>query len=998
MYLTPSQENLLRQRPHQANLFLSIYRPKTLMAAQVASGTYSTGEITIPYYAVSTGTYLNLYADLTVLVGETPGGSEFGRIRMRSATGTYAVMAENAINWQTNQYLTFIDQIDIQAIYPRIIQDPNNQTNVIFYKDWDITYTNQNSIYGTFPNAGPHRAGFISSGTFFFSATGTTNVLGDSLTYSWLFEGGTPTGSTALTPGNVRWFTPGHYRVRLRTTSALGAVDDTYRYVSMYDRPNEGTNTPPLRWELTELSGSRNEGGYTASFKIYENLGEIQPNAIVVLFSDNYYGSTQINLGGNAINNSSIIFVGYIIGDSIKFNYQESSVEFSVGSVSEIMKNTEGFSVSCESKASPSTWFELYQMNTSRAMYHYLRWHSTVLKVTDFQYTGDDRLVQYFDADRGSLYDSVDSFLRDGMLGGLTSDRQGKLWGEINPFGLQNPFSSIPNYLTLQKQDWMGDPSITERRNSEMSFVELGGIIYYGVESNGFVPSLTNAPSTAPLYHGKSERKEGLILNDQQQLNQLSGNYLAHHNSQFPEISMPLNGIYTNLDIAPLERYLLVISQNDTVRNKSLQGLSYYVDNMEWKYDSVNQSFIPDIVLHQIVTGTAGVTVDIPPVPPDMGYAYPSLNLPPLPVFNAAGGQQIPSNGARTVIIHDTTSGPHTGKGLLYTPNFDASIPTWVFMNAGLTSAQYIAINNIKVTPNGAVYVASEGRWDRGVRTTPFFIAYAPKVGAPFIIVANQDTVEAEYTTGVLLGLGGLGFRSDAPETVIYFAGEKIGDGTSNNGHIHLGSYGGGFAKPLQLTDITYDLFGCSFTFGQNTWGLLAYTAVGFSVALRFHTFNATATTQTALVTTGGNSSKHIRGGISGVLFNPDHSVSGQKWYRSMDNGQTWAEIPDSNDMSGPAMACDDYGQYMMGNWQAAADKGRSSDYGTTWGPLSNLPPGTTNDYGYMGGENISSQWVAIGDTTVRYSPDWGNTWMNREGNLITLLGTGAMDIVYPIR
>lgn len=988
MQLTPTQLSLLRQRPHQANLYLSIYRPKTLMAAQVSSGTYATGETTIPYYAISTGTYLNLYADLTVLVGEIPGGSEYGRIRMRSATGTYAVMAENAINWQTNQYLTFIDQIDIQAIYPRIIQDPNNQTNVIFYKDWDIAYTNQNSIYGTFPNAGPHRAGFISSGTFFFSATGTYNVLDEALTYSWIFEGGTPTGSTALTPGDVRWFTPGHYKTRLRVTSASGAIDDTYRYVSLYDRPNEGTNVPTLQWELTNLAGSRGEGGYTASFKIYENIGEVQPNAVVVIFSDNTYGSTRTNLGGNSLNNSSIVFVGYIIEDSIRFNYQESSVEFSVGSVSEIMKNTEGFSVSCESKASPSTWFQLYQMNTARAMYHYLRWHSTVLKVTDFQYTGDNRLVQYFDADRGSLYDSVDSFLRDGMLGGLTSDRQGKLWAELSTFGWQNPFASIPNYLTLQKQDWMGDPNITERRNSDMSFVELGGIIYYGVESNAFVPSLSNAPSTAPLYHGKSERKEGLIINDQLQLNQLAGNYLAFHNSQFPDISMPLNGIYTNLDIAPLERYLLVISRTDTVRNKSLEGLSYFVDSMEWKYDSVNQSFIPSISLKQIVTGTAGVTVDIPPVPPDMGYAYPSLNLPPLPVFNASGGQQIPSNGVRTVIIHDTVS------GLMYTPNFDANIPTWVFNNAGLSAVQYKAINNIKVTPNGAVYVANEGSWARGDYSGENFIAYAPKLGAPFTIVASQASVEAEYPSGGFLGLFGLGARSDVSETLAYVAGSHNGT-TVNDIHIHLGNYGGGFARTLLVPDlyVIYTEPG-SMTFGQNTWTLLAQLSTGGGSNTSLNVFNSTATARTSVVATGGASALHIRGGISPVLY--CIKQPGTQWVRSMDNGLTWQNIPASNDM-GSRGACDDYGQYLVGNWSPPANKGRSSDYGTTWGSLATLPLGTTSDFGYMGGENINSQWVAVGASTVRYSPDWGNTWMNREGNLVSLFIT-HINLVYPVR
>lgn len=976
MQLTPAQINLLRSRPHQANIYMSIYRPKTLFACQVMTGTYNTGDINIPYMNITTGSINNLYPDLTFLLGSAAGQDDYGRLRMRYASGTSSnslTFAENAINWTTGMYLTAIDQIDIVAKYPRIIQDPNNQTNVIFYKDYDIAYTNQNQIYGTFPCAGPHRAGFLSSGTFYFTATGTYNVLDEALTYSWLFEGGTPTGSNSLTPGDVKWSATGDYKVRLRVTSASGAVDDTYRYVSIYDRPGAGTHIPITQWELGQLSGSRSEGGYTASFKVYQDIGDVQPNALVVLFTDNWYGGTQVNLGGNAVGNSSILFVGYIIGDSIKFDYQSSSVEFSVGSVSEIMKQAEGFSVSCESKASPTTWFQLYEMNVPRAIYHYLKWQSTVLEVTDFQYTGDARLVQYFDTDRGSLYDAVDTFMREGMLGEVVTDRQGKLWAEISSFGLQNPITSLPNpFLPIQKQDWMSEPQITERRNSDLSFIELGGIAYYGVSSNAFSALLSNAPSTVPLYHGKSDRKEGLILTTQDAINQVAGNYLAYQNTRFPEVSLPINGIYTNFDIAPQERQYLVIGQNDTVRNKSLQDIPYLISSMDWHYSSVNQSLYSEITLNQIATGTAGVTVEIPVTPPDNGYSYPTLNLPPLPSFPSSPG--IGSTIPVVVVLHDAS------KGFIYTTNFDSSSPQWATMNNGLTQTQYQNALWFIICPNGTLYCGYNGYSGGGTKDVGQFIARCPSVGGTWTVIFDYTTGHAQYPSSLDLGISIAGFNPNLPETVSFVMGSSSGC------NLWVGS-GVSFAKKGAL--VVFNNL-CEVSYGSVGWRVLGFPDGANHAS--YWLFNDAGT----LTATGGvpaetlngapQANGHLYVSVDGTPYAFTYKINSTKIYRFSNNFQdtpTEIEFNVAGGISG--MDTDPSGFAALARYDVGL-KGKSSDLGTTWAFLPTLPPGSYI-YCYAGNNGTSvftTKWIAVGGggSVIRFSPDFGNTWLNREGNI----------------
>jgi hypothetical protein len=822
---------------------------------------------------------------------------------------------------------------------------------VIFYKDFDISYSNQNTIYGTFPCVGPHRAGFIVTGAWstYYTSTGTYNVNGDSLTYSWAFEGGTPTGSTAKDPGLVRYTTPGHYKTRFITTSSSGAIDTRYCYVSAYQKPSQGTFNPIEAWELSELSGSRAEGGYTARIKIMSILPDIQPKALIVIFADDTFGGNIVSLGSNSPNQESIVFVGYVLQDSIKFNYEQSTMEFDVGSVTELMKEVEGFSVSCESKASATTWYELTEMTVQKALYHYLRWHSTVLNVTDFQYTGDDRLVQYFDSDRESLFDAIDNFMRNSLLGAMVSDRQGKLWSEISHFGLQTPFTTIPtNPLNPNKQDWMNDPTIQERRGYGTSFVELGGIAYYGTATNTFSALISDAPGLTPLYRGKTERQEGLILVSQQQLNQVAANYLAYHNTQFPEVNLPINGNYRNIDIAPQEKFYLVVSPSDTIRNISLQDKPYTPTSMTWRYDSVHQTFVPELTLEQMATGTMSESVNIPITPPyvDSGFDYPSLQLPTFPVFNPPS-QSGPATPTR-VLLHDTTA------GLIYTENFDAINPQYITVNAGLTATQYQNLTFMGVCPNGAVYVAF---LDDAAGS---FIARAPFIGGVFTVMSLPQ----DYAMAIAINP---------------LVSEQIGFFTANNGSadatFHVGtatSFNTGVVVPGSNF-----WFPASLSFGDNSWMITSND--------QFYKINAAGT---STISSGVTSSQpnHIRAGTTAIIYTtdtPDRFIITRDSFATTSIANSGNSISIMNLSVGiwyRNMSIDPTGQFLM-TYGLAGHKARSSDFGSTWVAIPNLPPGVQWCFAYAGANGTAPRFIAA-NAVIRFTPDFGNTWVEKGGNI----------------
>jgi len=653
---------LLRSQPHYEELFLSVYQPTTIFSAQV-NGAITQGARVIPYNN-SSGSYSSVFHNSVLLVGSTPGASDVGKVRIRSVDGSNFTVAENYdIPWKTGLYLTALNYIDLNPIYPRIISGTSsNGDPVIFYKDYDIAYTNQNSVLGAFPCAGSHQAAFLNvSGTaqIYYTASGTNHVGGDSMTYAWVFEGGTPSTYSGITPGNVSYSTPGHYKTKLTVSGSRGSSDVTYRFVSIYSRSANGDAIPPIqRWSTSEIQGSRSEGGYSVSIKVWDQISNVYDGALVIIFADQTsYGNTKTVVG------SPLKFVGYIEKGTIVYDYQTSSVEFTAVSVAELLKDIEGFSVSCNDATSPAVWYEIQNMTVSKALYHYLRWHTTVLDCTDFQYLGDARAHQYFDTNRDSIYDALNTFLKNGIIGEVGSNRIGQIFAEISAGAVHQSASNIPVNMSITKQDWMGEPSIEENITPQYSSMELGGVVFNGIV-NGTGTStaiLCIAPGMAPGVRGKINSLEGFIATSQSQINQVAGDLWAYQNARYA-VTLKMAGNYNNIDIFPLSQCQLNISGSDTNRGISFLNAPFHPVQMDWHYDSENGSIYPQIKFAQLTNGIQGqteaivgtpdataqtVTIPAAPTVPEITIpnpvvpSYPNMpgipSIPPIPPF------QVPS-------------------------------------------------------------------------------------------------------------------------------------------------------------------------------------------------------------------------------------------------------------------------------------------------------------------------------------------------------------------
>jgi hypothetical protein len=633
---TASELGYLRSRPHNTKLYLSIYQPEIALQCRLNDGTlhHDKNARTLIYNTVTAGHFSWVESGMVLLVGDTLGGEEKGKVRVRSATATELTIAENShIDWDNGDYLTVLRFFEITAIYPRMNHPEDlDQT---WYKDYDISYYNQNDVLGAFIDMGCHYAGFKNTDVF-YTASGTSDMLGGTLSYSWFFEGSTSTGSNQCTPGMKGYENAGHYTTRLIVSGSYGGVDKSYRHVSIYDYPspgaNQGSNIPIMKWEMTDLVGSRDQGGYSTRIKVFENVPRnmVRDNALVVIFAADNYGNTVgggQSIGGNSTLRSKIVYVGYILSGSITYNYAQSYVEFEVVSPTEIMKKIDGFSVAVNSSSNPATdgpadpdipssWALLKDMDVRRGLYHYLKWHSTVMLCTDIQYVGENKEVRNMDTDRSSLYDAAQSWVNGTVMGDIVCDRQGKIWAEVDVSANDAAASYFPITLVMNKMDWIGEPVITERQFPEIAQLELGGLSYSGPGTDISVPYLSQAPGVTPAYKGNIERIEGLVVDDQADINTLSGNVFAFRTSRYPDITFNMSGNYRTLDIAPQEQVHVSLDAIDTVRGITFTNKAFIVRGMGWSYNPKQETFLPSLSVAQITRGLSGDTIIIPPQPP----------------------------------------------------------------------------------------------------------------------------------------------------------------------------------------------------------------------------------------------------------------------------------------------------------------------------------------------------------------------------------------------
>lgn len=960
------------------------------MNGYVNSTSLVRGSRTIPYDN-SSGGWNSVEADMTLWVGSTSGTFDKGKVRVKSATSNQLVVAENEyIQWADNLHLTVVNYVDLVAIFPRLVQSPSDETVVNFYKDYDVVYTNQNSQLGAFVVAGSHRAGFLNENNrcnLYFSASGTFPMSSGSTTigYAWSFPAGViVTGTTGQTPGIASFTGTGHFAVKLVTTVFGGTnpTETTYRYVSIYDKPNRGLNVPIRQWTLSDLAGSRDDGGFRGKITVYEQLNyKLSGGELVVIFSEDEFNGTSQSIDiGTVRPDDSILFSGYIMNDSVEYDYEKSKVSFDIGSPSEMLKQGENFAISVESMANPSAWWHFYDMTTKKAMYHYVKWHSTLMKVADIFWLGKDYYVQYFDSERTNMWDAMKAFMKPTLIGDVSCNNKGQVVFQTEPESFTTPTLSYPKIMTLSDRDVVGQVDINENLFGEMSYLEMGGIQYIGaLNGNNSFPLLSAAPGTAPRYYGKNSSNQGLALESQNNLNEITGNMYAKANANPQSFRAQMAGNY-RFTLAPLNMMNVYVPASRTVQNKMVSG-TYYANNINYNYDAEDGYLSSSVEFMQVVNGIPGATLEIKPA-----KELAPLTFPPLifPTFSFGFGTNVKFVAALT-----------DSKGLWFTDNFDSEYPIWYssgiqFINyvTGLpgenpgTDTNLTLRRNLEISSSGLAVVCGQ------------YGVYAGQIGMLTPIASTEDLIAA------IGDYDGSGFKThpkfylvgmDDSGTVISIGGHVYASASPRSQNIWYGSAGGltvGVSTSPEYCEgegsATRGGGGWFVTYPDLTKNRWINTLSGNDIAAKGEALNGK---------TAGSPYTTRRGGQGAIYFHtPRQGAPASSVMTLTDEFDNETNIVDSGDSGEPSdapsrLSASPAGQIMrFGTFKFR----RSRDGGTTWSSVTGtFLPGTITNGGILNGKE-DGIWIATTNSPAKvyYTGNDGMDWVDKTGNLGNYLST----------
>jgi hypothetical protein len=617
-----NEQLLLGTHPQQTEVHFDIFNPATVLSASVNNSSAAQGDRVITYDN-ATGDFNDVKPGMTLYAA-----NEF--VRVVSATATTITVAENDyIVWTNNLAFTVRAFYLPWGVLPRISIDSNDI--VTFFKDFDIEYSNQNSVLDPVVHMGPNAAALLDQDSgavdVFYTSSGSFDPNGSGLsTFSWNFEGAQITGTSAADPGNVAYDTPGDFITTLTVTNNASKSFTAHRHILI-------RNSSRPAWGLNSLEGNKGSGSWQASLWVRNDVSDVVDGALVILHTTDFYGTTKQSIGGNAQGRNNTLFVGYIYGESIRYDATDNIVTFTVFGLGAYLNTLETMSARLEDKATATTWNEMTSLNIDRALFGFIRWQTNIMEVADVFYTNNTFPVQFIDFARGPILASLRNLVMSAIKGLVNSDRQGALYIEEDVQTVEVASRNIPITMELSRQFWMNEPEIQHRKRRVQSFLELGGILYSGATGT-FAAMLSGAPGITPSYFGSTSREHGLIIGPTGQtfLNAFTGNVFALRNNPFPEVAFEMAGNLRVFDIAPQEFTQAILSADDTFSDVVWNPQRLIPLRVEYTYNPETFSLLPTVSFEAESSGPPGQTIIIPPTPPWDPPELPEIPIQPIPV------------------------------------------------------------------------------------------------------------------------------------------------------------------------------------------------------------------------------------------------------------------------------------------------------------------------------------------------------------------------------
>jgi hypothetical protein len=959
---TSPELTLYRTEKKSSKWRAALFTPHTVYTARINQVFTSYDGVLEITYDGGSGTLANVLADMTMLVGSSAGAHDKGIVRLRGADATKFYIGETSdIAWADNLYLTVIDHFGLWARHVLINAG-------IPYMDGGVAYSDQHDKPDPVPIMGSNRAlkltGSTVSTQFDGSASYVVGGLSSISSYAWsCATSSSSSGTTTATP-TFTFNTVGFHLVYLVVTAANGKSFFGVRYVYVWNDAN-----PPVSMQISDPRQDVESGGWEFEIMAVEgvDLATVPDHTLVILFAEDQFGGTQSNIGPVA-GSENVEITGWLAREENSDNPEKPTTTFTVYTAHYWLAQIAAFPDGVEfTTGAPSAWTQFQNLTVDKGLWHFLHWRTTATRVMDVFLIGDTKYTAEVSSLASTLWEQIRemAFLQIYARPGVNAWNQ--LFIQVHPQLVPAAGRTWPTVMTITKGDWRGEISFERITMTPCAVVSLSGV---AVNASGVGSSFFSlSPGHAYPHFGSVDVQDRLLVSDQAQANQLAGLYRGWRNNPYPEIPISLVADIRLIDCFPRSKCAIVISSGDTPRGISYSGnllpiaVSIVTDpetGRRYREVTFEAETFEDISTNGDVPGSRADTSTAPPP-----------RFPPLPDFPVIlpGLPDLSPDGAQSVILFaENTSGDEYG--LAFTENFDDSGPHWALVNAGLSQGQINAIDKVCLTPSGGIYVAFRGLGG--------FIAYASSIGGTFTIVEDATTIQAKfpaYTNGVrvvAIGVNPLNGQCAYCITASdsfggYVAQVYIGSGTSFSAGASPNINGG-------QGDLTYGFGNWRLTAALgSTSRFIALSSTAGSVVRDVSLGTSNPMGQVPISTT--DSVYVFKAATGGILKISGNGANGGDF--STVYGSLLTELnPWENHAD-----CDPTGQYLMAPWDTGK-RGKSSDYGPTWAGLPGLPFANPWHFANAGD---GSRWAAGGGGMVRWSPDAGTSWFNREGDIASV-------------
>lgn len=672
MPIGPTDKTLLETHPHLVKYYLVVHQPETVLAARVNGALSGDPVTTITFDTVTSGAFGDVEAGQTLLVGSTSGGHERGIVRVRSATSTVLTIAESSdlLNVENNDYLTVLREHRFWLKTPRVV----SLTEI--YEDYDVAYTDEITAFGPIPMMGPCGFAFLDAATvdLEYDFSESVAIEGGSISsYATTYQQGDNGSSAASTFTETYSSATGMAgsETKLTVSDENQKTADAWRYDFILDRT--GANAPITNWSINQPISAVVGGVDELTITLFGSAVQtiLRDGARVWIICESWYGTTQQEISLEYPNRANILFEGWVVKDSIRKNSDHSTVSFVARPLIKMLSEGRAYPATLEINTSPTTWFHVTTLTIVKAVQYLIKHRSTLMEIADVHFPTSSTSISGQDWSTGSLRSQIDRVLKDDMMF-LAQHKSGQFWVE-KAVSLRSTSerSALDLSIIIEPKHWRAPLEIPEETQDRANYTFIEGV---SVSSGEGIPYFSEAPGIAGKYRGQDGgRTDQLAIDDQDHINQLSGDILAQKNAKYPRIPVRLAGFWPVFDVVPQRRVRLDITAGSTNRGVNLSGTNFLVAGYRIRPFFAEGTAETELFLTEETDGLDGQTVTFPTVPPPPTDGRDPEGPPPYepPTYPETDG------GRR---------GLATDVGLAITDNIGANPPVYYLSNTGLST------------------------------------------------------------------------------------------------------------------------------------------------------------------------------------------------------------------------------------------------------------------------------------------------------------------------